>query len=195
MYDTHHASVILIANPLIERYEQMEQTLVILKPDALQRGIAGEVITRFERVGLKIVGCKMLQPDQDHYFYHYETISGMVSRRGKEVFDATLDMMTRGPVLAIVLEGVGAVSLVRKFVGATEPQEALPGTIRGDYAHMTFGHADSQGKGVPNIIHASGNKKEAEEEIAHWFSHSELYDYPTVHEVYTQLKAEGSKKK
>jgi nucleoside-diphosphate kinase len=167
----------------------LERTLIILKPDALQRAIAGEVITRFERAGLKIVGCKMLQPDYDHYFHHYENISKMISRRGQAAFDVTLDMMQRGPVIAMVLEGIGAVALVRKLVGTTEPKEAAPGTIRGDYAHVSFDHANAQGQGIANIIHASGNAGEAAEEIAHWFSEAEIYDYQTAHEAYTQPKA------
>jgi nucleoside-diphosphate kinase len=166
----------------------LERTLIILKPDALQRGIAGEVLTRFERAGLKIVGCKMLQPDYDHYYHHYETIGKMVSRRGKEAFDVTLDMMQRGPVIAIVLEGIEAVSLVRKLVGTTEPKEAQPGTIRGDYAHISFAHANAHGQGIANIIHASGDVDEAKEEISHWFSEAELYDYQATHEGYTQPK-------
>jgi nucleoside-diphosphate kinase len=166
----------------------MERTLIILKPDALQRGIVGEVVTRFERAGLKIVACKMIQPDQEHYFYHYETISKMVSRRGKEAFDVTLDMMQRGPVIALVLEGIEAVSLVRKLVGTTEPKDALPGTIRGDYAHVSFSHANTQGLAIANIIHASGDTKEAKAEIAHWFSESEIFDYAALHEPYTQPK-------
>ncbi len=100
--------------------------------------------------------------------------------------------MQRGPVIALVLEGVEAVSLVRKLVGTTEPKEALPGTIRGDYAHVSFSHANSHGQGIANIIHASGDPKEAEAEIAHWFSNSELFDYTTVHEGYTQPKGKKS---
>src|SRR5476649_2062683 len=123
----------------------MERTLILLKPDALQRGIAGELITRFERVGLKLVGAKMLQPSEEHYFYHYETIGQMISRRGQQAFDVTLEMMQHGPVLAVVLEGIEAVSLVRKMVGTTEPKAAEPGTIRGDFAHVSFKHANSKG--------------------------------------------------
>lgn len=166
----------------------MERTLILLKPDAIQRGIMGEVITRFERAGLKIVGCKMLQPDYDHYYHHYENIGKMISRRGKAAFDVTLDMMQRGPVIAIVLEGIEAVNLVRKLVGTTEPKEAPPGTIRGDYAHVSFTHANSEGQGIANIIHASGDPEEAAQEIAHWFADSELFQYQTVHEPYTQPK-------
>lgn len=164
----------------------MERTLIILKPDTVQRGLVGEILTRFERAGLKIIGTKMLQPSYDHYYHHYETIGKMVSRRGQKAFDVTLAMMQEGPVIAFVLEGVEAVSLVRKMVGTTEPKSALPGTIRGDYAHVSFSHADNEDLGVPNIVHASGDPEEAAEEIAHWFSESELYDYQTVHQKYTQ---------
>lgn len=166
----------------------MERTLIILKPDALQRGIAGEILTRFERVGLKIVGAKMLAPDNEHYYYHYETIGKMISRRGQQAFDVTLEMMQAGPVLALVLEGVEAVAQVRKMVGTTEPKSAQPGTIRGDYAHVSFRYADTQGMGIPNLIHASGDPEEASQEIAHWFKDNELYSYETTHEKYTQLK-------
>jgi nucleoside-diphosphate kinase len=164
----------------------MEQTLIILKPDALQRGIVGEIITRFERVGLKIVATKMLQPDHQHYHHHYETIGKMISRRGQSAFEVTLAMMQQGPVIAIVLEGIEAIEQVRKMVGATEPKTAQPGTIRGDYAHVSFNHANTKGLGIANLIHASGDLQDAKAEIAHWFSPDELYSYTTVHEKYTQ---------
>lgn len=165
-----------------------ERTLIILKPDALQRGIAGEIITRFERVGLKLVGAKMVAPDKEHYHHHYESIGKMISRRGQKAFDVTVSMMQTGPVLAIVLEGVEAASLVRKMVGTTEPKSSPPGTIRGDYSHMSFVYADDQGVGIPNLIHASGDAEEAKEEISHWFNEKELYDYSTAHEHFTQSK-------
>ena len=164
----------------------MERTLIILKPDTVQRGIVGEILTRFERAGLKIVGSKMLQPSYDHYYHHYEEIGKMISRRGQKAFDVTLAMMQAGPVIAFVLEGVEAASLVRKMVGTTEPKSALPGTVRGDYAHVSFTHADNEDLGIPNIIHASGDADEAAQEIAHWFSDSELFSYQTVHEQFTQ---------
>lgn len=166
----------------------MEKTLIILKPDALQRGIVGEIITRFERAGLKIVAAKMMRPDYEHYYKHYEHIGKMVSRRGQKAFDVTLEMMQSGPVLAMVLEGIEAVSLVRKMVGPTEPKSAPPGTIRGDYSHASFGYADAQGMGIPNLIHASGDPDEAKEEIAHWFAENEIFEYETAHEHLTQLK-------
>jgi len=171
----------------------MERTLIILKPDALQRGIVGEVVSRFEKTGLKICGVKMLQPDYDHYYHHYENISKMVSRRGKEAFDVTLEAMTEGPVIAAVLEGIEAVAVVRKMVGETEPHKALPGTIRGDYSHISFKHAGDYKLGVPNVIHASGTVEEAQQEIAHWFKADELFDYQTVHEHFTQPKPSKNK--
>lgn len=154
-----------------------QRTLVVLKPDTVGRGLVGEVITRFERVGLKICGIKMVQPDKDFYYYHYETIGQMISRRGQKAFDITLDYMNVGPVIALVLEGVEAVPLMRKMVGATQSSEAAPGTIRGDYSHMSFAFADVINQWLPNMIHASGNVEEAEKEIAHWFKPEELFDY------------------
>ncbi len=164
----------------------MERTLIILKPDTVQRGLVGEILSRFERTGLKIVATKMLQPSYDHFYHHYETIGKMVSRRGQKAFDVTLAMMQEGPVIAFVLEGVEAVSLVRKMVGTTEPKNAAPGTIRGDYAHVSFSHADNEDLGIANIVHASGDPEEAALEISHWFSEAEIFDYQTVHQKYTQ---------
>lgn len=164
----------------------MERTLIILKPDAVQRGIVGEVISRFEKVGLKIIGLKMLSPSKEEFHHHYESIGKMISRRGEDVFKITLEFMQKGPVIAAVLEGIDAAELVRKMVGATEPKSALPGTIRGDYAHMSYSHGDSQKLGIPNIIHASGDADEAKLEIDYWFTSDELHGYSTVHEVHTQ---------
>ncbi len=170
-----------------------EKTLIIFKPDAVQRGIVGEILSRFEKAGLKIVGTKMLKPDYNQFFHHYENIGKVISRRGQKVFDITLDMMASGPVIAMVLEGVEAVSLVRKMVGTTEPKSALPGTVRGDYSHMSFGYADKEEVGIPNLIHASGDSEEAKAEVAHWFSESELFEYETVHEKFTQTKKHHKK--
>lgn len=170
----------------------MEQTLIIFKPDAIQREVVGEILSRFEKAGLKIVATKMLLPSKEHFYKHYEDIGKMVSRRGQKTFDVTLKMMQEGPVIAMVLEGVEAISLVRKLVGTTEPKSAAPGTIRGDYSHMSFPYADGQGIGVPNLIHASGDASDAKLEIAHWFAQNEIFDYETVHERFTQTK--GKKK-
>lgn len=171
----------------------MERTLIILKPDAVKRGVVGEVVSRFERAGLKIIGMKMLKPSYDEFYEHYENISKMITRRGQEAFDMTLQFMEEGPVVACVLEGINCVALVRKMVGDTEPQKAAPGTIRGDYAHMGFEHSNKEKVGVPNIIHASGDPDEAKAEISHWFAETELFDYETVHEIYTQAKSRAKK--
>ena len=172
----------------------MEQTLIVLKPDTIKRGLVGEILERFERAGLKIVAMKMVEPDYEHYYHHYEKIGEMISGRGQKAFDVTLEFMQDGPVIAIVLEGAKSVSLVRKLVGTTAPEDALPGTIRGDYAHMGFSYSDEVGMGIPNMIHASGDPKEAEQEIAHWFSGTEIHEYMTVHDIFTTGKKDVKKK-
>lgn len=166
----------------------MEQTLIIFKPDSVMRGIVGEVLMRFERVGLKIVAAKMVQPDYQHYHDHYEGIGTLKTRKGDDIFESQLKNMQQGPVIAMVLEGVGAVDTVRKMVGDTEPRSAQPGTIRGDFAHVSYAQANESGKSVSNIIHASADSDEAKQEIAHWFSESELHSYEMVHERFTQPK-------
>lgn len=166
----------------------MEKTLVIFKPDSVLRGIVGEIMTRFERAGFKIVGIKMLQATEDQLFEHYEGIGTLKTRKGDEIFESQLASMQDGPVIAMVLEGVDAVEAVRKMVGSTEPKSAVPGTIRGDYAHVSYGQAASIGRGVANIVHASADPKEAKAEIAHWFSQSEMHDYTATHEQFTQPK-------
>ena len=172
--------------PTFHTSEDIERTLVLFKPDTVQRGLVGEILGRFERVGLKIVATKMLAPNEEHYHKHYEEIGQMITRRGEHAFGVTLQMMIQGPVIAMVFEGVEAVALVRKLVGPTEPKSAAPGTIRGDYSHMSFGYADKSDKGIPNLIHASGDPKEAAEEISHWFSESEIYDYESISEKFTR---------
>ena len=167
----------------------MEHTLIILKPDTVQRGIVGEVISRFERAGFKIVGVKMLQPDYEYYFEHYEGIGTLKTRKGDEIFESTLASMQDGPVIAMVIEGVDAVETVRKMVGDTQPKTASPGTIRGDFAHVSYGQASEVGRGVANIIHASADAGEAAKEVAHWFAGDEIYSYTAVHEQFTQPKA------
>ncbi|MEP6710100.1 MAG: nucleoside-diphosphate kinase [Candidatus Saccharibacteria bacterium] len=164
----------------------IEQTLILFKPDAVQRGVVGEILARFERVGLKIVGIKMVAPDKEHYHKHYEDIGQVITRRGEAVFNDVLAMMKEGPVIAVVLEGIEAVELVRKLVGTTEPKSSAPGTIRGDFSHMSYGYGDAEKKGIPNLIHASGDLDDAKKEIPHWFSPEELYDYSVLHEKFTR---------
>jgi len=164
----------------------IQKSLVVFKPDAVQRGIVGEILARFERVGLKIIGTKMLCPDKDHYHHHYESIGKMITRRGEEAFLENLQYMAEGPVIAIVFEGIEAVELIRKIVGPTESKNADMGTIRGDYSHMSFGYSNSKKIGFPNLIHASGSVEEAEQEINHWFSQNELHTYEILADKFTR---------
>jgi len=166
--------------------DHIQRTLILFKPDAVQRGVVGEILTRFERVGLKIIGTKMIAPDREHYYKHYEEIGQVITRRGEKVFNNTLNRMNEGPVIAMVLEGVEAVELVRKLVGTTEPKSAAPGTIRGDFSHMSYGYGDATDQGIPNLIHASGDLADAKQEIPHWCSEDELYDYSALSEKFTR---------
>ena len=159
----------------------IERTLVLLKPDAVKRGLMGRVISRFEDAGLKVVGSKMVLINEEFGKKHYYDIA---ARRGEKVLQVLLKFMTTGPVMALCLEGVNAVEVVRKLVGGTEPKSALPGTIRGDFAHMSYADADGQNKAIENLIHASGNAEEAKQEIALWFKAEELHSYKTAHEVH-----------
>lgn len=168
------------------QHDLVERTLILFKPDAVQRGVVGEILTRFERVGLKIIGTKMIAPDEQHYHKHYEEIGQVITRRGQATFDNVLTMMNEGPVIAMVLEGIEAVDLVRKLVGSTEPKSSAPGTIRGDFSHMSYGYGDAAQKGIPNLIHASGDLSDAKQEIPHWFSDDELFDYSVLNEKFTR---------
>lgn len=160
-----------------------EKTLVLLKPDAVKRGLMGEVITRFEKAGLKIVAMKLKWADKEKAGQHYG--EDIIQRRGEKVRNLLMDFITSGPVLAIVVEGIDAVENVRMMCGETEPKSAIPGTIRGDYSHVSYRHADEQQKAVQNIIHASAKPEEAEHEIYLWFNIDEIYDYQTVYEAHT----------
>ena len=160
----------------------MERTLIILKPDTIQRGLVGEVMTRFERAGLKIVAMKMVAPDELHFHKHYEGISNLISRWGEDIYNVTLSQMTETPVIVFVLEGVEVVEHVRKMVGKTDPKDSAPGTIRGDYTHVTRAYTNPRGATLPNILHASGDVDEAKQEIKLWFGDDELYgEYETAH--------------
>ena len=153
----------------------IQRTLVLLKPDALERGITGEIITRFERVGASIVGMKLLVSEKDTAKLHYT--DDLAKRRGEKVRELMVDMITSGPIVAIALEGIEIVEVVRKMVGTTEPKTAAPGTIRGDFAHVSFKHADAHEMGVFNLIHASGSPEEAVTEVAVWFKPEELAEH------------------
>ncbi len=158
----------------------IEKTLVLLKSDAVERGLVGKVINRFENAGLKIIGMKMQWIDKEFAKKHYT--DDITKRRGAHVREWLLEYITEGPVVAIVLEGLHAIEVVRKIVGPTEPRTAPAGTIRGDFAFVSYDFADKKKKAIRNLIHASGDKKDAEHEIEIWFKPKELHAYETVHE-------------
>ena len=160
--------------------DQIERTFVALKPDTVKRGITGKIIDIFEEAGFKIVGMKMVWADeeilQDHYSEHVD----------KDFYERLEEYMSSGPIVAMVVEGVEAVKNTRKIVGETDPREADPSTIRGKFAHMSFEHADGSGRLHKNIIHASAEKDEAEEEISIWFDDEELHDFESAHEEFVR---------
>ncbi len=138
----------------------------MIKPDGVQRGLIGEIISRLERKGLKIVAMKMLSVSKDLAERHY------AEHREKPFFQSLVDYITSGPVVAMVVEGKNAVKVVRTLVGATNPQEALPGTIRGDFG-MDIGR---------NVIHASDSLESAEREISLFFKPEEIVEYKRIDE-------------
>ena len=157
----------------------VERTLVLLKPDAVMRGLAGRVLQRFEDAGFKIVGVKMKQMDAEFARKHYFDLE---ERFGKSVFDVTANFMQSGPVISLCLEGVEAVATVRKLVGVTFPTQAAPGTIRGDFAHTSKAYTEANHTVAANLIHASGNVEEAKYEVELWFGPEDLFEYQTVAE-------------
>jgi nucleoside-diphosphate kinase len=180
-----------------------ERTLVLLKPDAVARSLVGEIIKRFERVGLKIIALKFLIPSQEQAYKHYVKNEGEIEalgRRsiegkkksgidvsnqdpkelGQQIIDRLVRFLTAGPVVALVLEGNQAVAITRKLVGSTEPLQSDVGTIRGDYTIDSYLLADNDNRAVRNLVHASANVSEAEYEIKVWFNDSELIDYKNV---------------
>ncbi len=188
----------------------MEKTLVVLKTDAVERGIVGDIITRFEKVGLKIVATKMLRASRDLADKHYpkdrtEFIKGMGQKTldnykdlgqdpkkefgeddphkiGLMVQEWLVDFLTAGPVIAMVIEGPHAIELVRKICGFTLPSSAAPGTIRGDYSFDSSSLANADKRPIKNLVHASGEADEAEYEIGLWFSDDEIHEYDTIHQ-------------
>ncbi len=144
----------------------MERTFVMIKPDGVQRGLIGEIISRIERKGLKIVAMKMLSVGRELAERHYE------EHREKPFFRSLVEYITSGPVVAMVVEGKNAVRVMRKLVGATDPQEADPGTIRGDFG-MDIGR---------NVIHASDSHESAEREISLFFRPEEIVEYKRIDE-------------
>ncbi|MCY3801213.1 MAG: nucleoside-diphosphate kinase [Chloroflexi bacterium] len=139
----------------------MEQTFVLLKPDAVQRGLAGEILARFERRGYRVVALKMLQADRELAERHYEV------HKGKFFFEGLVQHLTSGPVVAMILEGENVIQAVRTMVGSTIPNQAAAGTIRGDLAVA----------GLRNLVHASDAPESAEHEMSLYFEDVEVLEY------------------
>jgi nucleoside-diphosphate kinase len=157
----------------------VERTLVLLKPDALARGLMGRIVQRFEEAGLKVVGVKMKLMDAEFTRRHYFDLE---ERFGESVYNATATFMQQGPVIALVLEGAEAVANVRRLAGKTFPNESAPGTIRGDFAHTSKAYSEANHQVVANLVHASGNTDEAKYEVELWFNSSEMFEYKTLAE-------------
>lgn len=152
----------------------VERTLVLFKPDAVARGLVGRILARFEDALLRVIATKMVVMDADLTKRHYFDLE---ERFGPVVYASMAEFMQSGPVMAVVLEGVEAVACVRKLVGPTYPDQAPPGTIRGDFAHMSRAHANQRGIAVANLVHASGNADEAALEVDVWFAKDEIVDH------------------
>jgi nucleoside-diphosphate kinase len=147
----------------------VERTLVLVKPDGVRRGVVGEIVTRFERKGLKILAAKLVRVAPELAQRHY------AEHQGKPFYPALIQHITSGPILAVALEGRSAISVVRLITGATNPQLAAPGTIRGDL-----------GLGLtPNLVHASDSPESAARELALYFRPDELLAYSRVGEEYS----------
>ena len=154
----------------------MERTLIIFKPDAVQRGLCGEILARFEKKGLQLVGCKMMKIPQQLAETHYEP------HRGKPFYPGLVKFMTRSPVVVLALAGKDAIAISRKMMGATFGSKAEPGTIRGD-----FGVSNSF-----NLIHGSDSPESAARELALFFKEGELVDWTPASQSWVYDMAKGS---
>jgi len=166
---------------------KVQRTLVVLKPDAVGRSVVWEIISRFERAWLHMAAMKMVKPDADFFKWHYEGIGQLGTRKWDDVLNRVVNDMMASPVLAMVIEWVEVVEYVRKLVWPTEPKSALPGTIRWDFAHISFAYVDNNpDASVYNLIHASADAWEAEQEIKHWFKDEEIHTYNALHSKFTR---------
>lgn len=184
-------------------HPKQERTLVIVKPDGVQRTLIGEVIKRYERIGLKLLGVKMVLPTAEHIEAHYtldpnwRRITGEKTIKGYKdkgltppsedpleitavVIESLKKYMTSGPVVVMIWQGAHAVKIVRKITGGTEPLSSDVGTIRGDFMLDSYAMADMDKRAVRNVIHASGSPEEAEMEIKHWFKPEEIMSYRLI---------------
>ena len=197
----------ILADP---KHPREEKTLVLIKPDAVKRGLVGEIVRRFESRGLKIIGLKMVQATPKEFDKHYPKEKAWIANLGNRTIETykkygyslkndfgtddplkigkifrgwLIDFMASGPVVKILIEGVHAIDVVRKITGDTQPHFALTGTIRGDFSVESAGSANKDRRAVYNLIHASGNKEEARNEIMLWFDPDEICDYKRIEEL------------
>jgi nucleoside-diphosphate kinase len=186
------------------KFPHQERSLVLLKPDTVQRSLVGELIKRFENTGLKISAMKMIVPTEAQLLTHYNKDDAWYQRKGegivteliaqgqeitkepmeygKDIIRTIVRYMTAAPVVAMILEGNKAVSVVTKIVGSTEPSTSDVGTIRGDYTVDSYSHATFENRAVRNLVHQSESPEEAEREIVIWFKDEEIMNYVTAQE-------------
>ena len=190
---------------MTKKSKLIERTVILVKPDGVKRGLIGEIVGRFEKAGLKLVGMKMVWADKDMVAKHYpesrkELLKGIGEKTlktyakygkdpeeeigtmdpekiGKMVNDWNMEFLSSGPVLAMVLEGYHTIETTRQIVGETLPAFAQPGTIRGDYSVDSPALANEKKRAVRNMVHASGNAEEAKYEEQLWFKQGEIFDY------------------
>lgn len=187
-----------------KRQPHQERTLVIIKPDGVQRSLVGEIISRFERTGLKFTGFKFLVPTREQLLTHYNKDEAWFEKKGNRIIEdlkshglpvekeameygrgiieTIITYMTAAPVLAMVIEGNQAVAIITKITGTTEPSSSDVGTIRGDFTLDSYGHSSLENRAVRNLIHCSESPEEAERELKVWFDESELLTYTTAQE-------------
>ncbi len=190
-----------------KKHHKYEQTLAVIKPDGIQRSLIGEMISRFERVGLKLVALKMFTPSKTFIEQHYtidpawHEITGgkaldQIRKRGEDpeqiltpravasrILERLQHYMSSGPVIAMVWQGAHAVKLIRKLIGGTEPLSSDVGTIRGDYVLDSYELTERDDRAIRNLIHASGSVEEADNEIKLWFKNEEILSYKLAQEV------------
>ncbi len=187
-----------------QRELHQERSLVLLKTDAVQRSLVGEIIKRFEQTGLKITAMKLTMPTEEQLLKHYNKDNEWYERKGKRIIEdlesqgrtiekepieygkdiirTIVRYMTESPVVALVLEGNGAIGVVTKIVGTTEPTTADIGTIRGDFTIDSYSHSTLENRAVKNLIHCSESAEEAERELTLWFGADDVHDYVTAQE-------------
>lgn len=200
----------------MSRQPHQERTLVILKPDTVQRSLIGEVIRRFERTGLKCTAMKMFMADEVRLLQHYNKDDAWFLKKGarvvedmqaqgrevtkepieygKDIIRTIVHYMEAAPVVAMVWEGNEAVAVVTKLVGSTEPKTSDVGTIRGDFTVDSYSHSSYENRSVRNLVHQSESPEEAEREIALWFKEEEIMNYTTAQErIMYDVNGDGQK--